>query len=138
MTMFRLDDAQGRQLEAIMLATRPDWAPRNPGRMLRDANSIGFLFAADFAHMIRALAVYATMPDSHGQPFGRSPDGYTKDGHHWTSTAPQGFEKPRGPRCKIHTTFYEPCPCCAADRKAEHHDPYRDATPDPRWVKETT
>jgi hypothetical protein len=135
--MFRLDETQGRQLTAIMLATRPDWVPRDPGKMLEAHNTVGFLFAADFAHMIRALAVYATQPDGNGQAFGRSPDGYVRDGHHWTSTAPQGFEKPRGPRCRTHDD-YEPCRGCRADRIAEHHDPYRDATPDPRWVKETT
>lgn len=117
--MHRLTDSQGRQLEAIMLATRPDWAPRNPGKMLQTANTVGFIHAADFAHMVRALAVYATLQGTNGQPFGRGPDGYTHAGHHWTSTAPQDFEVPRGPRCETHTTYYQPCPCCRADRIAE-------------------
>lgn len=111
--MFRLEDQQGRQLEAIMLATRPDWAPKNPGRMLEHANTVGFVHAADFAHMIRALAVYATQPDAHGQPFGRSPDGYTRAGAHWTTTAPQDHEKPRMPRCEEHATEdADTCRCC--------------------------
>lgn len=134
--MFRLDDQQGLQLEAIMIATRPDWAPRNPGRMLHQANPYGFPHAADYPHMIRALAVYATQPDSHGKPFGRNMDGYLKDGHHWTSTAPPDYLKPRGPRCKTHTTFdADTCPPCAADRIAERRpDPYESLPPDPRWA----
>ena len=136
--MFRLDDSQGRQLAAIMLAIRPDWAPRNPGKLLEDANSIGFLHAADFGHMIRALAVYATLPDGHGRPFGRSPDGYTRDGAHWTQTAPADFQKPRGPRCPTHSTFEAgTSPPCAADRIAERReDPYENLPADPRWLKE--
>jgi hypothetical protein len=136
--MFRLDDAQGRQLTAIMLATRPDWAPRNPGKMLEHANTVGFLFAADYAHMIRALAVYATMPDGNGRPFGRSPDGYAKAGTHWTSTAPQDFEMPRGPRCERHRDFNVPCPCCRSEAIGERpEDPYDDMPADPRWLKGT-
>jgi hypothetical protein len=87
--------------------------------MLQAANMTGFIHAADFAHMVRALAVYATLPGTDGQPFGRGPDGYARPGHHWTTTAPQGFEVPRGPRCETHTTYYLPCPCCRADRIAE-------------------
>lgn len=117
--MHRLTDSQGRQLEAIMLATRPDWAPRNPGKMLQNANQHGFINAADYPHMIRALAAYATLPGPNGQPFGRGPDGYAQPGHHWTSTAPADYEKSRGPRCETHTTYYLPCPCCRADRIAE-------------------
>lgn len=116
--MHRLTDAEGRQLERIMLATRPDWAPRNPGRMLEQANTVGFIHAADYAHMIRALAHYATQPDQHGQPFGRSPDGYTRAGAHWTTTAPQGYERPRMPKCEDHPTEdADTCRCCWSEVK---------------------
>jgi hypothetical protein len=117
--MHRLTDEQGRQLVAIMLATRPDWQPRNPAHMLQAANTVGFLHAADYAHMIRALAVYATLPGPNGQPMGRGPDGYTQPGHHWTATAPTGFDPPRGPECKVHRHSHQPCPWCRADAIAE-------------------
>lgn len=136
--MFRLSYSQGVQLEAIALAIRPDWAPSNPGEMLHEANMHGFVNAADLGHMIRALAVYATMPDGNGKPFGRGLDGYIKTGRHWTATAPDDFEKPKPPRCRTHPDFHEPCQCCAADAKAEKQpDPYEAAQEAPSSMKET-
>jgi hypothetical protein len=135
--MHRLSDNEGKQLLAIMLATRPDWANRNPSHMLHAANEHGFTQAADYPHMVRALAVYATLPDANGQPFGRGPDGYTRAGQHWTTTAPPDFTVPRGPECKVHRHSYQPCPWCRSDRIAEQPQaaPTRAASSIPKETK---
>jgi hypothetical protein len=135
--MHRLTDDEGRRLVAIMLATRPDWASRDPGAMLQAANGSGFVHAADYPHMIRALAHYATLPDHTGRPMGRGPDGYAQAGQHWTTTATPDFTVPRGPECKVHRHSYQPCPWCRSDQIAEQPQaaPTRAASSIPKETK---
>lgn len=143
--MFRFTEAQAMQTLELIRTLRPDWNQSEVNSSLYAANHLGLPHAADYGHLIRALAQYATQPDSHGRPFGRDWDGFLRAGAHWTGTAPAGFTPPRGARCREHPDFHEPCPCCRADRIAErppdvepqapmhgtiakHHTPERPAT----------
>lgn len=102
-----------------MLAMRPDWIPNKPGRILLEANqAAGLVFAQDFGHALRALAAYATETGPDGRPAKRTPNLYTADGKHWTSTATEPTALPRQPACEDHPE--EPahnCRCCWADHK---------------------
>lgn len=116
---MKLTDQEGQRLVAAMLAMRPDWIPNKPGLLLHAANQAGGLvFAQDFGHALRALAAYATETGPDGRPAKRTPNLYTADGKHWTSTATEPTALPRQPPCEDHPE--EPahnCRCCWADVK---------------------
>ncbi|MET4059977.1 hypothetical protein ABIB35_001522 [Arthrobacter sp. UYP6] len=116
---MKLTDQEGQRLVSVMLAMRPDWIPNKPGRMLLEANQAGGLvFAQDFGHALRALAAYATETGPDGRPAKRTPNLYTADGKHWTSTATEPTALPQQPACEDHPEQEaHNCRCCWADHK---------------------
>jgi hypothetical protein len=122
--MTQISEPQARALAFLLNSVRPDWPQSSLLTLLernRDVPSLGALILAATTKAMDATC--------------RTPEPIFRTGPHWPVEARD--QLPRGPRCRTHDD-YEPCRGCRADRIAEHHDPYAQLDPDPRWVKETT
>lgn len=122
---MKLNERQAGWLAYLLKEIRDDWNRDALKTMLleREVPSLG---AVMIAATSKAL-----------DPTCRTPEPIFRTGPHWPTE--HRDQLPRGPRCRTHPTFYQPCPSCAGDRKAEPQpDPYNDLPADPRWLKETT
>jgi hypothetical protein len=121
-----LTEHQARALAFLLHEVRGDWPTASLLTLLEKHREVPSLGALILAATTKAL-------DSSC----RTPEPIFRTGSHWPVEARD--QLPRGPRCRSHPTFYDPCPSCAGDRKAEPQpDPYQDLPADPRWLKETT